>query len=283
MKNKIVLVTGASSGIGKATAMGLAKMGATVIVHGRNGEKIKSVQQEIIDLTGNQKVDSITADLFVLSDIRKMAAIVSQKYERLDVLVNNAGGMMAKHRATTVDGIEKTMALNVIAPYLLTWLLMNSLKKSEAARVIMVASSAHRIARPDFNDMEFNRHYSPLRAYAASKLILLLMAQRFANVLQLQGLDNVTINSMHPGGVATNFLNKDFGFVLNLLGKISKPFFTGPEKGADTIVWLSSDDAVKGITGRYFENRQQAGVQKKYNTKGNEQLAWNYCKLIAGN
>jgi NAD(P)-dependent dehydrogenase (short-subunit alcohol dehydrogenase family) len=163
MKDKIVLITGATSGIGKVAAITLAKMGAQVVLHGRNTNKAEAVRQEIMAACGHRKVDILIADLFSLAETRKMAEVFNSRYQHLDVLINNAGALMGNHREVTTEGIEKTMAINLFAPFLLTGLLFHQLMKSPAGRIINLSSSAHRQnARPDFTDIQGLQNYSPL-------------------------------------------------------------------------------------------------------------------------
>jgi NAD(P)-dependent dehydrogenase (short-subunit alcohol dehydrogenase family) len=290
MKDKIILITGATSGIGKAAAMALAKQGAHVIIHGRSEEKAKATQQEIITAcreagikTGNgtrneagnehPHVDILVADLFLLSEVRKMADTFNARYDHLDVLINNAGMMMNTNRETTSEGNEKTIAVNLLAPFLLTQLLMGKLTTN--ARIINVASSAHKeSAKPDFNDMQLEKNYSPLRAYGNAKLFLILYTRQLA-----KKLNGITVNSLHPGAVASNFsAESNLGPVLNFLGKIARRFFKTAEQGADTIIYLATSPDVKNISGKYYVNRHPAEVAKKYNTPQNEALVWVFCE-----
>jgi NAD(P)-dependent dehydrogenase (short-subunit alcohol dehydrogenase family) len=275
MKDKIVLITGATSGIGKATAMALAKQGAHVIIHGRSETKLKVVQQEIISVCGHTRVDTLMANLFLLSEVRRMAASFNEKYDRLDVLINNAGVMMGKEREETSEGREKTIAINLLAPVLLTTLLMDMLRQSSQARIINVSSSAHKQnAKPDFNDWECNKRYGPFRAYGNAKLFLILYSQRLAKQLP----SNITVNTLHPGAIATNFsVDSNLGGFINFSGKIARRFFKTAEQGADTVIYLASSPEVNGVTGEYFIDRKQARVGAKYNTERNEGLVWEYC------
>jgi NAD(P)-dependent dehydrogenase (short-subunit alcohol dehydrogenase family) len=282
MKNKIVLITGATGGIGKAAAIGLAKQGAHMILHGRNPKKTEEVKQEIIRLTGNQQIDIITADLFLMTEVKKMAAAISGKYPVIDVLINNAGIMMGKTREETAEGIEKTTALNMVAPYLLTTLLLPNLQKSKSARVINVSSSAHQQnAKPDFGDLVSERKYSPLTVYGNTKLFMIMVSRQWVVKLKEAKIDNVTVNSMHPGAVATNFsVESDLGGFLNFLGKIARVFFRSPEKGAETILYLASSQ--KGVTGDYFVDCKPASVSQKYATSENEKTVFSWCEKITG-
>jgi len=283
MNEKIALITGATSGIGKAAATALAKQGFTVIIHGRDQQRTKIVCEEIIGLTGNQKVNFLTADMFSLTEVQRLATEFKAKYPLLDVLVNNAGGIMNKDREITVDGHEKTIALNLLAPFLLTELLLSSLKKSRDGRIINVSSNSHQLnAKPDIKDLELEKNYDPLRAYGNSKLFLIWVTQRLAAALK-QDKQPVTVNTVHPGAVATNFgVNSNLGSIFNIIGKLLRPFFKTAEKGADTIVYLATSPDIKNVSGEYFVDRKPAKVAGKYHTRGNEEVIWNYCEKQTG-
>jgi NAD(P)-dependent dehydrogenase (short-subunit alcohol dehydrogenase family) len=270
MKDKIALITGATGGIGKAVAIALAKQGFTVVIHGRNRQKTEQVCEEIKAATGNDKIDVIVADLFSLKEVRNMAHIFKQKYTRLDVLVNNAGGIMGKDREITMDGFEKTIAINLFAPFLLIQLLRDILHDS---RIINVASNSHKLnAKPDFNDLSLEKGYNPLRAYGNAKLFLIWITQHLSKTW------NLTANTVHPGAVATNFgVESNLGPVFNFIAKLARPLFKTPEQGADTIVYLATSGEVNNISGQYFVNRKQAIVADKYYSEQNEKAVWDYC------
>ncbi|SEW44033.1 NAD(P)-dependent dehydrogenase, short-chain alcohol dehydrogenase family [Chitinophaga sp. YR573] len=279
MNDKIVLITGATGGIGKAVAIALAKQDFTVVIHGRNRQKTEQVCEEIKATTGNDKVDMIVANLFSLQDVRNMANTFKQKYKRLDVLVNNAGGIMGKDRETTPGGIEKTMAINLLAPFLLTELLLDILKNSNDGRIINVSSNSHKLnAKPDFDDLSLEKGYNPLRAYGNAKLFLIWITQHLSQTLKQQGIKSITANTVHPGAVATNFgVESNLGAVLNFIAKLARPLFKTPEQGADTIVYLATSGEVNNISGKYFVNRKQASVTETYYSEKTEKAVWNYC------
>jgi len=249
MQGNVCMVTGANSGIGKVTALELAKQGATVVMVCRNAEKGRAAQAEIKAQSGNEQVDLLLADFAVLQQVRELADTFRQKYQRLDRLVNNAGLFLNK-RQESADGYEYTFAVNHLAPFLLTNLLLDMLKASAPARVVTVASEAERGARLDFDDLQLRQGFNGMRAYSNSKLANILFTYALARRLEGSG---VTANCMHPGGVATNFAqNTWFGFVF----KLFSPFLRSPEEGAATLVYLASSPEVADVNGTYFKDKQ---------------------------
>jgi len=279
MNDKIVLITGATGGIGRATAIALAKQDFKVVIHGRNRQKTAQVCEEIKTATGNDKTDMIVANLFSLKDVQNMANTFKQNYNRLDVLINNAGGIMGKDRETTTDGLEKTIAINLLAPFLLTKLLLDLLKNSNDGRIINVSSNSHKLnAKPDLNDLSLEKGYNPLRAYGNAKLFLIWITQHLSQTLNQQGIKSITANTVHPGAVATNFgVESNLGALLNFMAKLARPLFKTPEQGADTIVYLATSGEVNNISGKYFVNRKQASVTEKFYSEKNEKAVWEYC------
>lgn len=241
MIGKICLVTGATDGVGKVTAHTLAQAGATVIGVGRNPEKIQAAITEIGDTPGS--LEFVTADLSSLAQIRALADEFRRRYDRLHVLVNNAGALFTRYRES-VDGIEMTFALNHLGYFLLTNLLLDTLCASAPARIINVSSNAHEGYSLNFDDLEHRRRYEGWTAYGESKLANILFTYELAR--RLRGTD-VTVNAVHPGFVHTNF-QRAAG--LNMRGPLT------PEEGADTQIWLAMSDAVEGVTGKYFVRRR---------------------------
>ncbi|PSL35905.1 SDR family NAD(P)-dependent oxidoreductase [Chitinophaga ginsengisoli] len=276
---KTVLITGATSGIGKAAALALAQRGYQVIVHGRNPGKTEVIRKEIIAESGNDQVSVVTADLYSLADIRRMCADIHERYSRIDILINNAGGLMGKSRETSQENFEKTFAVNVLAPFLITHLLMDLLVKSDDARIINVASNSHQLnAKPDFGDIQLEKQYNPLRAYGNAKLFLIWNTQHLVGQLQRDSITNVRAYTLHPGAVATSFgVGSDLGPILNFVSKLARSFFKSPESGADTIVYLATAENVPGKSGDYFVDRKPAKKSMKYFTAEREHLIWNYC------
>ncbi|HEY8460773.1 MAG TPA: SDR family oxidoreductase [Blastocatellia bacterium] len=252
MNEKICLVTGANSGIGKATARALAASGASVIMVSRNRGKGEAARDEIVKETGNESVDLMIADFSDLSQIRRLAADVKAKYPRLHALVNNAG-TFTRERTLTVDGYETTFAVNHLGYFLLTRELLDLLKSSAPARIVNVASDAHRSGHIHFDDLNLEKGYGIWKAYAQSKLANVLFTYELARRLEGTG---VTANCLHPGVVGTNLFNNLGGLAGKFL-RLFLPFMRTPEKGADTIIWLASSPEVENITGKYFADRKE--------------------------
>ena len=254
MSGRICMITGASSGIGKAAALELAHLGATVVLVCRDKNKGESVVDEIMRMHGNRTVDLFIADLSSQESIRSLAREYINKYDQLHVLINNAGVYFTKRRVT-VDGIEMTFAVNYLSRFLLTNLLLDVLKKSEPARIINVSGSHHSKGTINFNDLQGQSNYSGSRAIAQSKLAEVLFAHELAR--RLEGTA-VTVNCLHPGVVATGLIDKDEDFpkLFKYMFRLIKPFFKSPEKGAETAVYLAYSTEVEGITGQYFVDRK---------------------------
>ena len=282
MEQKIILITGATDGIGKVAAMELAKQGHQVILHGRNPEKTQKIVTEIKEATGNQTIDYLIADLFSLKAIQAMAVAFNQKYDHLDVLINNAGAVLDNQRFETGDGLEGTMALNVIAPFLLNLLLLPRLQQSRSARIINTSSASHRTIRSvDLNDLNVENIPSAQSRYALSKLYVIWLTRHLAMYLRQQGIMNVTVNTSHPGAVATNFgQDSEKGWLTNLIYKVALPFMASPEKGAATNVFLATDASVEGVSGKYFGNQKEEQPSERCYSEENEQLVWEYCMKI---
>jgi NAD(P)-dependent dehydrogenase (short-subunit alcohol dehydrogenase family) len=251
MESKVVLITGGTSGIGRAAATALAAMGAEVVVTGRSRERGELAVEEIRDTSGNARVSLMLADLAVQAEVRGLAEEFRERYDRLDVLVNNAGIIQSK-RTETPDGIELTLAVNHLAPFLLTNLLLDLLKKSAPSRIITVSSEARRGAKIDFEDLQSERRYRPFKVYGMTKLANILFTYELAERLEGTG---VVANSLHPGGVNTNFGNNNRSFG-TLIFRAFKPFMRTPEQGADTVVYLAVSPEAGKMTGRYLTDRK---------------------------
>jgi len=249
LAGRTVLVTGATSGIGRATALGLAGRGARVAIAGRDRVRTEEAAREI-RAAGGKQVDTFVADLSSQADVRRLAAEVLERLPRIEVLVNNAGGYW-NTRHVTVDGLEHTFALNHLAPFLLTRLLLDRLTQSAPARVVTVASQAHTAGRIDFDDLQGERSYSGEAAYSQSKLANVLFTYELARRLPASA---VTANALHPGVVSTSFGAEDPSGVQRLLVPVMRPFMRSPAGGAATSIHLAAAPDLEQVTGRYFAN-----------------------------
>src|SRR6266568_7594405 len=248
MQGKICMVTGANSGIGKATTLGLAQMGATVVMVCRDRTKGEEVQNEIKTKSGNNAVDLLQADLSSQQSIRQLVEHFQHHSTHLHVLINNAGGSFPGRRET-VDGLEMTFAVNYLAPVLLTHLLLDVLKASAPARIVNVSSAAHTSSSIQMDDLQAEKLYRPMRTYPQAKLAVVQFTYQLARRLQGTG---VTANCLHPGFVATNFAQSDGGPAVRLLVKVLGSFGASPQEGANTSIYLASSPEVEGVTGTYF-------------------------------
>ncbi len=247
MQGKTCLVTGATLGIGKETALGLARKGAQVVIVGRDEARTRETAAWIAKESGNARIDFLVADLSSQAEVRHLAAEFKGKYARLDVLLNNAGAIFTR-RETTIDGYERTWALNHLAEFLLTSLLLEMLQASAPARIVNVASAAHTSGKIDFDNLQGEEKYSGIGAYSQSKLANILFTYALARRLSGKG---VTANCLHPGVVATGFGHNTPGLVNTLLS-LARPFLITPEKGAMTSIYLASSPEVADVSGKYF-------------------------------
>lgn len=251
MEGRTVVITGANSGVGKATAVALAAAGARTVVTARDEGRGTRALEDIRRASGSDRVDLELFDLADLSSVRAGARRLLDRYEQIHVLVNNAGLVLSR-RSETKDGFEATFGVNHLGPFLLTRELTGRLEASAPSRVVTVASTAHRSARGglDFDDLQSERHYAGMRAYGRSKLANILFSNELARRL---GGTGVTANSLHPGTVATGFARDGDASGLLAFGvKLIKPFVLTPERGARTSVYLASSPEVADTTGGYF-------------------------------
>jgi NAD(P)-dependent dehydrogenase (short-subunit alcohol dehydrogenase family) len=252
MKGKTCLITGATSGIGRATATALAGLGASLVLVGRDRARAEETAAEIAQRSGNRDVTLLLGDLSSQAEVRRVAAEFLASQRPLHVLINNAG-VINLQRTVTVDGIETTFAVNHLAPFLLTNLLLERLIASAPARIVNVSSDAHKFGLLDFDDLENTRRYRAMRVYGQSKLANILFTAELANRLDGSG---VTANSLHPGAVATG-LGKNNGAWARVLIAMLRPFFRTPADGAATSVYLAASPAVEGVTGKYFARQRE--------------------------
>src|SRR6476620_4454411 len=264
MTGRTVLVTGATGGIGEATALGLVASGAHVAITGRDRGRTEAAARRL-RAAGSGPVDVFVADMSDQSQVRAMAAEILQRLPRVDVLVNNVGGFW-NTRHVTVDGLERTFALNHLAPFLLTNLLLDKLKQSASARVVTVSSNAQTTGRIDFSNLQGEKSYSGARAYSQSKLANVLFSYELAR--RLNGT-SVTANALHPGVVSTSFGAEDPATVQRIFIPFLRPFMKSPAQGAATSIHLASAPELGQMTGRYFAN----GKPKKSSERSYDQAA----------
>jgi len=252
MAGRTVLVTGATRGIGYATADALARMGAKVIVHGRDKERVRSACFAIAQSALHAEIQGAVADLSSLDEVRQLARDVEAQNDRLDVLINNAG-IVTRKREETVDGHERQLAVNHLAPFVLTHALLHKLRSTPGARIVNVASNAHRRAAFDLGDLNWEqRRYSGVGAYGATKLANILFTRHLAGRLDGTG---VTANCLHPGVVATNIFT-GLGLFGKFFGILTKPLLLSSERGAQTSIFLAASDEAAGFNGKFFDRKQ---------------------------
>jgi len=276
MNGKVCLVTGATDGIGKVSARVLAEKGAKVIIVGRNPEKSATVLAELKSSSGNENIDLLMADLAVMQEVRDLAEQVISHYDRLDILLNNAGGYFAKHELTS-DGLERTFALNHMSYFLLTNKLMELLKSSAPARIVNVSSDAHYGVDMDFENLNGEQEYKAWKAYQKSKLANVLFTYELLKKVPA----DITVNCLHPGFVATNFghnIGGFFGPVLKIAQRISA---IDPEEGAKTSIFLCSAPEVKGVSGKYFYKCQPNTSSRESRNMDTGKRLWQISSDIA--
>lgn len=277
MQGKICLVTGATSGIGRVTAQALAQQGATVVLVGRDAERTAATVSRIQQETGNPHVEGLLADLSAQAQVRQLAGEFQRRFARLDVLLNNAGAFFAR-RQVSVDGIEMTLALNHLAYFLLTHLLLDTLKATPAARIVNVSSNAHSKARFDFADPQGAQRYRGWYAYGQSKLANLLFTYELARRLAGTG---VTANAVHPGFVATRFGHNNRGLVA-LFVWLAQCRALSPEQGAETLIYLATSPEVAGVTGAYFVKKRSVESSAASYDQAAAQHLWQLSEELSG-
>jgi retinol dehydrogenase-12 len=278
MKGKVCLVTGATSGIGEVTARELARRGAEVIIVGRSPARCAATLARIRTDTGATAVDSLVGDLSSQADVRRLAGEIRDRCPRLDVLVNNAGGMYMTRRES-VDGIEMTLALNHLSYFLLTNLLLPTVTAGAPARIVNVSSDAHRGGKIDFDDLQCRRRYSGWKAYQQSKLANILFTDELARRLEGSG---VTTNALHPGFVRTNFF-QDWGGWIGFVTKLGASLIAlTPEQGARTSIYLASSPEVQGVSGQYFVKEKPARSATQAHDRAAADRLWRVSEEMTG-
>jgi NAD(P)-dependent dehydrogenase (short-subunit alcohol dehydrogenase family) len=276
LQNKIIMVTGATSGIGEATAHALAAMGATLIMVARNAEKAAATQTSIAQQTGNQP-HILLADLSVQAQIRQLAADFQANFGHLDVLVNNAGIFNLNYEQSA-DGFEMTWATNHLNYFLLTNLLLDSLKESEAARIVNVSSGAHVGGEIYFDDPNMTENFSSWKAYSQSKLANVMFTYQLARQLEGTG---ITANALHPGFVRSGFARNN-GWLGRLIMPIVGLAAISPEKGAQTMIYLASAEEMAGVSGKYFDKKKAVSSSElSYDTAAQKRL-WEMSAEMVG-
>ena len=277
MAGKTVLITGGTGGIGQATALGLARLGANVAITGRDATRADQTANEIRTETGVQ-VDIFLADLSAQADVRRLADEARERLPRIDVLVNNVGGYW-NSRHLTVDGLERTFAVNHLAPFLLTDLLLAKLQERDHARVVTVASHAHKQGRIDFDDLQGERSYSGARAYNQSKLANVLFTHELAKRIR-GGI--VTANAVHPGVVRTSFGAEDPGRTQRLLVPLLRPLMKDAGRGAAASIHVASAPQLHDVTGRYFHNNKARTPSPRSHDQKSAARLWQASAALVG-
>lgn len=279
MKNKIVMVTGANSGIGRVTATELAKMGATVVMVCRNEDKAKAVMDDINAEIGMERVHLLLADFSSQASIKAMADAFKSKFDRLDILVNNAGGIMNK-KQYTADGFEWMMGVNHLGYFLTTHYLLDMMPRREGARIINVSSMAHRFAQLDWDNLNAEKSFNSMRTYGLSKLANILFTKQLAKYLENEG---ITVNCLHPGAVNTNFGKDTYPAVVNmLLRAIGNRIILSAEQGARTSIYLASSPEVAHITGQYFARNKKVYPSTVASDPENALKLWRWSMSACG-
>ncbi len=252
LTGKVCLITGGTSGIGEVTARELARMGCSVVITARDERKAAIAVSKLREKSSSTKITGLVADLSSQDQVRNLSDEFKRECDRLDILINNAGAIYLR-RSLSQDGIEMTFAVNHLAPFLLTNLLLDTLIKSAPSRIVNVASNSHEGQEIDFSDLESQRSYRFMRAYGRSKLANLLFTYELARRLVGKG---VTVNALHPGLVGTN-MGSNNGWLVELFLPLFRMFSLSPDKGAETSIYLASSPEVEGVSGKYYYQKQQ--------------------------
>ena len=269
MTTPVCLITGATDGVGKLTAMELAARGFAIVMAARNAAKAEMVRQEIATATGNRSVDFITADLTSLRQTRQLATAFKQQFSHLDVLINNAGVFLPT-RTVTEDNYETMYQVNYLSHFLLTNLLLEEIKNSGQGRIVNLTSNIYTLGRFDVKNLQGERRFSGIGAYASSKLLMLMFTMELAARMRATG---VTANAVHPGIVKTQMMLGASG-LFKAISWLARPFAVSPRQGAATSIHLASSPEVGGVSGQYFANCKPQDVKSKFITEENRKLLW---------
>jgi len=271
------MVTGASSGIGKETSRKLAELGATVVMASRNQKRGVRAISEIKGANNNAQVELMLADFASLDSVRALVKEFLEKHDSLHVLVNNAGGVRVT-RSVTSDGFETTFQVDYLSHFLLTNLLLEVLKKSAPSRIINVSSASHYRGHMNFDDLQLKKGYGVMKAYSQAKLAQVLFTYELSRRLEGTG---VTVNSLHPGAVATNLWKGSLG-PFSFLGNISRLFLISPEKGAEAPVYLTSSSEVEGVTGKYYDRMREKQSSAESHDQAAARKLWDESERMTG-
>jgi len=283
LEDRTCLVTGATSGIGLETALGIAREGARVLIVGRNPGRGEAAREQIAKQSGNDRVELLLADLASLAEIRRLSATVKTRCDALHVLVNNAG-LVNMNRQLTVDGLEATFAVNHLAYFALTLGLLDLLRASAPARIVNVASDAHRFGSIDWDDLQSERRYrglpfvAAMRVYGSSKLLNILFTRELARRLEGSG---VTANCLHPGAVSTR-LGTNNGSVGRVVTGLLRPFMLSPAAGAETSIFLAASPELAETSGRYFTRKREASCSRAAQDEAAARCLWDVSVELAG-
>ncbi|MHA1909570.1 MAG: SDR family oxidoreductase [Candidatus Thorarchaeota archaeon] len=270
MKDKVCIVTGSNSGIGKETARALATMDATVIMVVRDQKRGEVAQSEIIESTGKDSVELMLCDLSSMAEIRRFAQEFKNQYKRLDVLINNAGAVVSK-RQITQEGNERTLAVNYLAPFMMTHELLPLLQSSAPSRIINLSSGLHKSATFDIDDLQSENRYKSMSVYGTAKLLIVMHTYELARRLEGTG---VTVNVAHPGFVATNLGANSGSRLSSFMFKLVKPFQKSATEGAETSVYLASSLEVESVTGRYFAKKMEESSSELSYDENQQHILW---------
>lgn len=277
MQKPVCLITGATEGIGRATAVGLARQGFTVVLAARDAARLDTVKSAITAETGNRDIDTIAADLRSFAQVRKLCETFHRHYPKLDVLINNAG-ILASEPQLTEDGFEATLQVNYLSAFLLTQLMRDALKRAGQGRIINLSSSVYAVGKFDSAHLARGKRFPAFAAYANSKLWMLLFSLELARRLEDTP---VTANAVHPGIVKTPMMLNARGF-FRAVAYLALPFALSPEQGAATSVHLAASPDVAGVSGKYFTRGKQTNFKTAFNTPENRELLWNLSMQSVG-